>query len=160
MDIDLTLLHNGSVNSISLDNKYKIDKDYYKDTEIIDLSDIEVIGNITRREDEDNELEDYIECSINGTMIIPDSISLDEVEYPFIIEYSDILLENWKKSKNTLDIFAFLWENILLEVPLQFTKVRDLSEFHGDGWKLITEEDKILENNPFSDLLKDFEKKE
>ena len=160
MDIDLTLLHNGSVNSISLDNKYKIDKDYYKDTEIIDLSDIEVIGNITRREDEDNVLEDYIECSINGTMIIPDSISLDEVEYPFIIEYSDILLENWKKSKNTLDIFAFLWENILLEVPLQFTKVRDLSEFHGDGWKLITEEDKILENNPFSDLLKDFEKKE
>ena len=160
MDIDLTLLHNGSVNSISLDNKYKIDKDYYKDTEIIDLSDIEVIGNITRREDEDNELEDYIECSINGTMIIPDSISLEEVEYPFMIEYSDILLENWKKSKNTLDIFAFLWENILLEVPLQFTKVRDLSEFHGDGWKLITEEDKILENNPFSDLLKDFEKKE
>ena len=160
MDIDLTLLHNGSVNSISLDNKYKIDKDYYKDTEIIDLSDIEVIGNITRREDEDNVLEDYIECSINGTMIIPDSISLEEVEYPFMIEYSDILLENWKKSKNTLDIFAFLWENILLEVPLQFTKVRDLSEFHGDGWKLITEEDKILENNPFSDLLKDFEKKE
>ena len=47
MDIDLTLLHNGSVNSISLDNKYKIDKDYYKDTEIIDLSDIEVIGNST-----------------------------------------------------------------------------------------------------------------
>ena len=158
MDIDLTLLHNGSVNSISLDNKYKIDKDYYKDTEIIDLSDIEVIGNITRREDEDNELEDYIECSINGTMIIPDSISLEEVEYPFMIEYSDILLENWKKSKNTLDIFAFLWENILLEVPLQFTKVRDLSKFHGDGWRLLSEENKTLENNPFSDLLKDFEK--
>ena len=160
MDIDLTLLHNGSLDSISLDNKYKIEKDYYKDTEIIDLSDIEVIGNITRREDEDDILEDYIECRIKGTMIIPDSISLEEVEYPFMIEYSDILLENWKKSKNTLDIFAFLWENILLEVPLQFTKVRDLSEFHGDGWKLITEEDKILENNPFSDLLKDFEKKE
>ena len=49
-----------------------------------------------------------------------------------------------------------MWENILLEVPLQFTKVRDLSKFHGDGWRLIRE-DELENNNPFSELLKDFE---
>ena len=36
---------------------------------------------------------------------------------------------------------AILWQNIVLEVPLQFTKVEDLSKFHGDGWKLISEEE-------------------
>ena len=56
-----------------------------------------------------------------------------------------------------LDIFQFLWENIVLEIPLQFTKVKDLSKFHGDGWKLVSEDELTTRNNPFSDLLKDFE---
>jgi len=55
-------------------------------------------------------------------------------------------------------IFQFLWENIFLEVPLQFTKVEDLSKFHGDGWKLISEDELRNANNPFNDLLKDIEK--
>ena len=63
-----------------------------------------------------------------------------------------------KHFENIVDIFQLLWENIVLEVPLQFTKVEDLSKFHGDGWKLISEDDyKTSGNNPFSDLLKDFE---
>ena len=41
--------------------------------------------------------------------------------------------------------------------PLRFTKVSDLSKFHGDGWKLVSEDDLRKGNNPFSDLLKDFE---
>ena len=91
-------------------------------------------------------------------MIILDSITLEEVEYPFSIEYDDIIPENSKKSENILDIFEFLWENTVLEVPLQFTKVDDLSKFHGDGWKLISEEELNTRNNPFSDLLKDYDK--
>ena len=90
-------------------------------------------------------------------MILPDSISLEEVEYPFEISYDDYLPENCIKNEIILDIFAFLWENTVLEVPLQFTKVSDLSKFQGDGWRLIREEDRELENNPFRDLLKDFE---
>ena len=88
-----------------------------------------------------DELVEYIKCNISGEMIIADSISLEPIEYPFFIEYDDIIEENCKKSENTLDIFQFLWENIVLEVPLQFTKVEDLSKFHGDGWKLISEDD-------------------
>ena len=90
-------------------------------------------------------------------MTISDSISLEEVSYPFEAEYDDFLPENDRKNENTLDIFEFLWENTVLEVPLQFTKVRDLSKFHGDGWRLIREEEHEKENNPFRDLLKDFE---
>ena len=57
------------------------------------------------------------------------------------------------KSKNTLDILAILWENIVLEVPLQFTKVEDFSKFRGDGWKLVSENELTESNNPFSELL-------
>ena len=158
MNIDLKLLHTGNVDSIDISGKYNLDKEYYKDTDIIKLDEVVVDGKVERKYNDDEELDDYVTCSIKGKMIIPDSISLEEVEYPYEIEYEDFLGENTKKSENILDIFEFLWENILLEVPLQFTKVRDLSKFHGDGWRLLSEEEKILENNPFSDLLKDIEK--
>ena len=158
MDIDLKLLHTGNVDSIDISGSYNIKEEYYKNTDIIKLEEVVVDGKVVRKYNDDEELDDYIICSIKGNMIIPDSISLEEVEYPYEIEYDDFLGKKKKKSENILDIFAFLWENILLEVPLQFTKVRDLSKFHGDGWRLLSEEEKILENNPFSDLLKDIEK--
>ena len=156
--IDLKLLHTGNVDKIDISGVYNIDKDYYKNTDIIRLDEVKVDGIVERKYDEDEELNDYVKCIIKGNMVIPDSISLEEIDYPFLIEYDDFLGENNKKSENILDIFSFLWENILLEVPLQFTKVSDLSKYHGDGWRLLSEEDKNLENNPFSELLKDFEK--
>ena len=124
--------------------------------DIIDLKEIKVKGNITKNDTEEG-LKDYIECSISGTMVIEDSISLEPVDFPYEIFYSDFLLENWLKSENILDIFSFLWENIVLEVPLQYTKVEDLSKFHGDGWRLVSEDDLAHNNNPFSELLKDIE---
>lgn len=157
MNIDLSLLHSNTVSEIDVSGDYDIDASYYEDSDVIKIDRVKVNGKIYRDEDEEGDLTDYIECSMTGEMIIPDSISLEEVSYPFQIEYDDILEENCKKSENTLDIFQFLWENIVLEVPLQFTKVEDLSKFHGDGWKLISENELKNTNNPFSDLLKDIE---
>ena len=151
MNIDLNKLNNSN---IDISGKYNIPKNYYENSDIIELNDIEVEGKISLDEDE-NEM---INCMIKGKMVIPDTISLEEISYPFTIEFDDIIPETAKKSKNILDIFEFLWENIVLEVPLQFTKVEDLSKFHGDGWKLISEESLKKDNNPFSDLLKDYDK--
>ena len=158
MEIDLSLLHSNTVDSIDISGEYELDKDLYSNTEIINLSKVKVNGSVTQKENDDFELNDYIECDITGNMIIPDSISLEQVLYPFSIKYDDFIEENARKNQNSLDILAFLWENIVLEVPLQFTKVRDLSKFHGDGWRLIKEEDLKKDNNPFLDLLKDIEK--
>ena len=157
MEFDLSPLHQGNLSSLEIQGEYLLDSSYYENTEIIRLSPLSISGKITRRENDDFELEDYIVCKIEGVMILPDSISLEEVEYPFSIEYDDFLPQNDIKNENTLDILGFLWENTVLEVPLQFTKVRDLSKFHGDGWRLVSEEELRKENNPFSDLLKDFE---
>ena len=158
MNIDLSLLQSGTIPEIDITNTYQLPEEYYKTAGIISLNNIDVKGKIYRgiSEDDIEELTEYIKCTITGTMTIEDSISLEPVEYPFSAEYDDILEENCKKNENTLDIFQFLWENIVLEVPLQFTKVKDLSKFHGDGWKLISEDELTTSNNPFSDLLKDF----
>lgn len=152
MDIDLKLLHSKTVDKIDITNKYDIPDQYIDKNLVLSLKNIQVDGKIYIGSDD----EDRIDCTINGNMILEDSISLEPVEYPFSIKYDDILEENSKKNENTLDIFSFLWENIVLEVPLQFTKVKDLSKFHGDGWKLVSEDEITNSNNPFGDLLNDF----
>ena len=158
MEFDLGTLHRGEVSSISIDGSYDLPEDYYKNTDIIHLSSLRVEGSIIQKENDDFELEDYAICNIQGVMVLPDSISLEEVEYPFTISYDDFISENCIKNENILDIFTFLWENTVLEVPLQFTKVSDLSKFHGDGWRLISEDEHFHQNRPFSDLLKDYDK--
>ena len=154
MEIDLSLLHSETVSEIDISGSYEIPKEYYENSDVIRLDPVTVTGTITREDEE----EDHITCKIQGNMILLDSISLEEVNYPYSIEYDDICEENCKKYENSLDIFMFLWENIVLEVPLQFTKVSDLSKFRGDGWKLISEEEYRYQNNPFADLLEDYDK--
>lgn len=158
MNIDLSLLHSNTTDSIDITNAYTIPKEYFENTEVLEIKDIKVDGKVYQNVDEEDldELDDYIKCTINGSILIEDSISLEPIEFPISVEYDDILEENCKKNENTLDIFQFLWENIVLEVPLKFTKVDDLSKFHGDGWKLISEEELTNENNPFTDLLKSY----
>ena len=153
MDIDLSLLHSGVVPSIDITGSYDIPKELYENSDVLFLHTVMVTGTIKEEEGED-----VIKCHIEGSMRLHDSISLEEIDYPFSIDYDDIIEENCKKSENLLDILLFLWENIVLEVPLQFTKVSDLSKFHGDGWRLISEDEHFHQNRPFSDLLKDYDK--
>ena len=155
MNIDLMPLHSHTVNKIDITSLYTIPETYFGTTGVKRLENIKVDGYIylSPSEDDINEEVDSINCKIEGNMVIEDSISLEPVEYPFSIEYDDKIEENCKKSENTLDIFSFLWENIVLEVPLQFTKVKDFSKFRGDGWKLVSENELTNNNNPFSELL-------
>ena len=150
MYIDLNLLNSKDI--IAISGEYNLDKDYYKNSDIIYLDPIKVDGYISLKEDSTGNFNYYVKAIIKGVMIINDAISLDECNYEYSIDYDDFIPENSKKDKNTLDIFEFLWENILLEVPLKFTKERDLSKFHGDGWRLVSE-DELTKNNPFSELL-------
>ncbi len=155
MNIDLTPLHSHTVEEIDITNTYSIPSEFFGTTGVKKLDNIEVEGYVylSPSEDDIKEEIDAINCKIKGNMLIEDSISLEPVEYPFSIEYDDIIEENCKKNENTLDIFSFLWENIVLEVPLQFTKVQDFSKFKGDGWKLVSENELTENNNPFSELL-------
>lgn len=151
MQIDLNFNDSYKLNEI-----VNIPKTYFENSSVKKLDNIKVEGKLYY-DPEDNL---YADVAISGNMVLADDILLEEVLYPFSIEYNDILDENLKNNQNTLDLFEFLWENIVLEVPLKFTKVTNLSEFHGDGWKLVSEEENSLEHNPFSELLENFDKKE
>ena len=151
MQIDLNFNDSYKLNEV-----VNIPKTYFENSSVKKLDNIKVEGKLYY-DSEDNL---YADVAISGNMVLADDISLEEVLYPFSIEYNDILDENLKNNQNTLDLFEFLWENIVLEVPLKFTKVTNLSEFHGDGWKLVSEEENSLEHNPFSELLENFDKKE
>lgn len=139
-----------------IDQNIVIPKDYYKDSEVVDINNLHISGKLYY--DSNDTIHGIFD--IDGKMIIEDAISLEEIEYPFSIKYDDILEETLKNDENKLDLFEFLWENIVLEVPLKFTEVTNFSEIKGDGWKLISEDEEISNNNPFSDLLNNFDKKE
>ena len=119
MNIDLSLLHSQTIKEIKIDGIYSIPKEYYTDNTVIKAENINVIGKVYMSPsiDDIDELVDHIQAKITGCLIIEDSISLEPLEYPISIEYDDILEENCKKNENTLDIFSFLWENIVLEIP-------------------------------------------
>lgn len=150
--IDLTKLLNNLESELDVSRVLDYTNEDLENIDIEELKEVKVSGNI--KKNEQNEI--IIEVNVNGMMILLDSISLEAVEYPFSFEIDENLTEYFENNENTLDIYEFLWENIVLEVPLKFTKVKDLSEFHGDGWKLISEDEKSLSNNPFNDLLKKF----
>lgn len=142
-------------NTYNINERIIIPKNYYENSDIVDLKEIDVIGKLYY-DDEDNL---YIDIKGKGVMVLKDSISNEEIEYPYEIEYDDLVPENLKNMQEKLDLFEFLWENIVLEVPLRYTKEVDYSKFKGNGWKLL-DESEVVNNNPFSDLLKDFDKKE
>ena len=84
---------------------------------------------------------------ITGNMYLLDSITLEEIPYQFDINIDDTLEsfdgengEYFEKNKNILDKLEFLWENIVLEVPISFTKSTG-AKMQGDGWELNKDDD-------------------
>jgi len=152
MIIDLSPLHRHTISVLPIDLYLTFDRTFLENTDIKKLEHVKVVGEIK----ENSAMEDEITVHVEGEMVLLDAISLEEVSYPFSFEMERILEENDKKDENSLDIMDVLWENIILEIPLKFTKVEDLSKFHGDRWSLVSEDEISSHNNPFSDLLKEF----
>ena len=149
MIIRLEELNSEVKDKISFDEELTFPSDMLEKSDIIDIEDARVVGDIFF--DASNEL--TIRCNVIGKMILEDSISLDNVEYPFSIDIDENIEENLEKAENSIDILPIFWQNIVLEVPLRFTKVNDLSKYNGDGWKLISEEEaSSTSNNPFLEL--------
>lgn len=162
MNIDLTKLITSSVDEIEIDNKIVIPEEYFKGTDVRRLEDVTFRGIITKLCNGDYQ----ISGKLSGIMVLPDDITLEDVSVKFTSEIEENFTEfgsndakDIKIVQNRLDITEFLWQNILVEIPL---KVRsheneDLT-LEGDGWRLVTEEElKNSNENPFSELSKMFD---
>ena len=157
MLIDLVRLKNDIDEYINIDFKYSFGEEFLKQTDLIKLDDVSIKGEITKNSLDDIELH----LKIDGVMVLPCAITLKPVNYPFSIEFDKSLeeiceetTENLKKDENTLDILPIIWENILMEIPIRVVGDKNQNlRMEGDGWKLITEEEKKL--NPELQKLKD-----
>ncbi len=162
MNYDLTRLQSGIEKEILIKETYSFSKEELEGTEILSLDQVTIEGRIFKNALDNIELT----LTIDGTMILPCSITLKPVPYPFHIEVSgekDELLEEMgeieKKNENTLDIFPIIWENILMEIPMKVTSPdAEGVKLQGDGWKLVGEEEN--DGNTALEGLKDYYKKE
>ena len=114
---------------------------YYDGTSIKDLSKIKVVGVVKY-----NVIDEVvIDLDVSGEMILIDAITNEPIKYPFSIKILENLAEidendakYLEKSQNTLDIIEFLWENIVLEVPIRVTNTTGV-HLKGQGWELNSE---------------------
>ena len=158
MNIDLTELKNNLCNKIDVDIIYSFNEDELSNTEIRRLDNVQIKGKIFK-DVLDNICIDLI---VDGEMILPCSVTLKDVPYPFHIKIDgslDEILEEIedfsKKIENSIDIFPIIWENILMEIPMKVVS-EDAKDYklEGNGWKLITDDDQ-MEINPELAKLKD-----
>ena len=143
MIIDITELTTAASKEVEVKQEINIDKEVYKNTDIIRLDNVEVSGNISV----DDASFYHIDLDVFGTMVLPCSITLKEVSYKFSCRIDEIYSEdeisnfkNDKKMKNSIDILPIIWENIILEIPLRVVSDDAYdTKLEGDGWRLITD---------------------
>ena len=144
------------INLLPLDQNKSIDIDTtcnftnFEGTDIQKMTEVKVTGTITKDVADDY----FISLNIQGTMTLPDSLTLEPVEYPFNINVDENLeevAENFKKSDKTIDILPIIWENILMEIPIRVTgKNSKALKTEGEGWSFV--EDNPGTNNSHSKL--------
>ena len=155
MIIDLNSLMIGNKDVLSIDNQVMIPDDYLNNTSIKRLDDIYFKGDVKRISDSDYQITGIL----SGNMVLADDITLEDVFYPYQIEIDESFSEfntddDLQIIQNKLDITDFLWQNILVEVPLKVKKSENENlSLQGDGWRLVTEEELNHRNNsPLSEL--------
>lgn len=154
MNIDITSLLTSKDDLININMPLEIEEETLRNTGIRHIKNSSFVGSISKND------EIYtLNGSIHGTMVLSDDITLEDVDYDFNInidekfmEFSDDLENNLKIINNSLDIFPFLWQNILLEVPSKVRKTSKNPKLSGDNWKVITEDELETTNKSLSDL--------
>ena len=131
---------NIEIYKFNMNNKVFVDQDVnfpkeFDKGDIKDLKNVHVNGYLTISEYDEL---DY-NLTITGTMILEDSVTLEETEYDFESEADDSAGNYEKylnKNRNLLDILPILLENIVSEVPIQIKKEGStLQNVSGNGWE-------------------------
>lgn len=145
------------VNGLIVHEIVDFDSSYYQNTDILELKQVKVDGNIKKNVNQDI----MLSLKIQGSMKIPDSRTLEPIENPFEIEINEKIDETnediqeyLEKTKNILDIMGILWENIVLEVPISKTEGKKIQQ-EGKGWELVSEKRESIDPRlaPLRELL-------
>jgi uncharacterized protein len=159
MNIDLSKIDYSSNSKIDIKDSITLDKKYYENTDIRSLSNVNINGNVSKSAAGTYKLD----LNISGEMILPCAISLNDVRYPFNIKIDEIVDEDSEENEdylkiinNSLDIMPIIWQNIVVEIPTKVVSPEfENVKLEGDGWELLTEEEKMQEIDPRLEKLKD-----
>ncbi|MFC7392442.1 YceD family protein [Scopulibacillus cellulosilyticus] len=108
--------------------------------------------------------------TVKGEMILPDSVTLEDVNYPFHIHTSETFLLNHSVEieeadhevvhdveENMIDLIPFIKEAILVEKPIRIVSDRNNNpHYSGEGWDFVTEEERKNRIDPRLEKLKKF----
>ncbi len=134
---------------INIDSEVNIPSEFVKNTSIRKLENVHFKGYIDKLIDDTYELGG----TLSGLMIIPDDITLEDYAYNFTSDIEEKIEESSINLQKTLDITEILWQNILVEVPLRAVNEKNENiELKGDGWRLISEAEAEMTNNPLEGL--------
>lgn len=139
---------------VYIDEYYEIPKEYYAKLDILDIRNVHAKGVIK----EGYESGIIIDLEITGVMKLKDAVTNEEINYDFSLNTRDNFEENdenlanfLKNNQNSLDIIEFLWENIVLEVPISVTKHSNM-KLSGANWQLNAKEDTEQKDPRFEKL--------
>ena len=142
MEIDLLKLN--YTDQIDIDTNVDYSDEYISGSGIIHLNNVHVSGTIKT----DIEFNYDVLMKLTGEMIIIDSLSGEEVPYKF----STNIEEKLENSLKSLDLISFLWQYIVMEIPMRFTICDDLSVKNKDYEVISEDEYREKKNNPFKDF--------
>ena len=112
MKIDLLDLINNKKTELEINKKVEIPYEYYEKTDIRHLDSVNVKGKIYSIGDDVFNLN----LEVSGKMVLPCSLTLEDVDYPFSINIDqnvgndEDFEKNYKIVSNTLDILPILWK--------------------------------------------------
>lgn len=159
MIIDLGSLVTNLRESIDIDKSIDMSSVDLSNTSIRKLNNTYFKGKITRISDDTFSIVGIL----SGTMVLPDDITLEDVDYNYEIQIDENFGESTENSENnieivqnTIDILPFLWQNIIVEIPLKVVSDKNKDKtIEGNGWRLISEDEvNTSKDSPFSDLQK------
>ena len=87
----------------------------------------------------------YVDLNIKGTMILPCALTLEDVDYPFDIDSTEVfsfekpdpLEDVHEAKKDVVDFTPVVFSNIMLEVPMRVVKDDANIKESGKGWKIL-----------------------
>lgn len=152
MNVDMTSLLTNKEDNIKVDMDVVIDKELLDESDIRQISDVHVNGEIVNNYDEGY----LFKGNIKGIMVLPDDLTLEDVSCPFNSLLDEKITDDAINEDNRLDLMPILWQNILTEIPSKVNSGNRDIKLEGKGWRVISE-DEVEDNNgvsPFSDLQK------
>jgi uncharacterized protein len=167
----ISQLHKLQSKGLTIDEMVNVNDLESANNDIRKISLVHVVGHA-----DIHSSEVIFQLTISGTMVLPCSRTLVDVEYPFCIHTTELFIEHDSEYKTDedahfveaemIDLLPIIQENILLEIPIQIyytgeEKIEGAAPQSGNDWEVIHEKPNEKRIDPrLASLAKFFEEKE